>query len=77
MATYQDYQTLANQIYNFGKLDEYGRDISNVISYDDTNKKTITWTKVVLEEGVNGKATKFLEINNPDTGYLRCCVCQR
>ncbi len=70
MATYKDYQILANQIYNIGKLDEYGKDVTLTISY--TNKadgKPTTWKKVVLEEGINGSATKFLEVDNPDSGY--------
>ena len=56
MATYQDYQTLANKIYDFGKLDKDGNDVTNIVSYEDINKKTVTWTKI-------------LEQNNPSTGY--------
>ncbi len=69
MATYQDYQTLANKIYNFGKLDENGIDASINIVVDPTSSNPITWKKVVLEEGINGSATKFLEVDNPDSGY--------
>lgn len=48
MAIYQDYQTLANQIYNFGKLDEHGKDVTLSIvvhNSQDPEDKT-TWKKL-------------------------------
>ena len=56
MATYKDYQTLANQIYNFGKLNEHGDDAILNIVVDPTSSNPTTWTRV-------------LDQNNPDTGY--------